>query len=214
MNKSRIVIADDHAIVREGIKMLINSQTDMEVVGEASDGETAWRQVRELKPDVVVMDVSMPKLNGAQATERVTTMLGDTKVLALSAYSDESHVRELLAAGASGYVLKKAISQELTAAIRTIVRGGVHLDPAVAGAVVVGFITPQPEGSESRLSPRERDVLRLLAWGHTNKEIADRLHLSVKTIEGHRARAMSRMGFESRVDIVRFALRMGWLKDE
>jgi DNA-binding NarL/FixJ family response regulator len=215
MSTLRVFIADDHAVVREGIKLLINTQPDMEVIGEAGDGEEASRQARQLLPDVVVMDVSMPGLNGAQATERIKVTCPQVKVLALSAYQDEAHIRQLLASGASGYVLKKTIAEELTTAIRTIARGGVHIDPAIVGKIVGGYINPVgPEGNEGNLSPREKEVLLLIAWGHTNKEIAARLHLSVKTVEGHKARIMEKLELQSRADLVRFALRRGWLTDE
>jgi two-component system response regulator NreC len=210
----RVYVADDHALVREGIKMLIASQADMEVIGEAGDGETAVREARALRPDVVVMDVSMPILNGAQATERLRACSPDVRILALSAYSDEEHIRQLLASGASGYVLKKAIAEELTGAIRAVARGGVHLDPSIAGAVVGGYVAPQRNGVEVALSPREHDVMLLVAWGHTNKEIAEKLHLSVKTVEGHKTRSMEKLGVQSRSDVVRYALKRGWLRED
>ncbi len=215
MNKLNVFIADDHSIVRQGIRLLIDSQPDMQVIGEAGDGEEACRQVREMKPDVVVMDVSMPKLNGAQATERLRVTTPTSRILALSAYSDEAHVRQLLASGAAGYVLKRAIAEELTAAIRTVAGGGVHLDPTIAGKVVGGYINPASEaGSDSGLTAREQEILILVAWGHSNKEIAAQLHLSVKTIEGHKTRLMDKLGLQSRADLVRFALRRGWLKED
>jgi DNA-binding NarL/FixJ family response regulator len=214
-NKLRIFVADDHPVVREGIKTLINAQPDMEVVGEAGDGETAWREARTLKPDVVLMDVSMPELNGAQATERLKTVCPDLKILALSGYNDEAHIRQLLQSGASGYVLKKTLVEELAGAVRAVARGGVHLDPQVAGKIVGNYVNPpRTTGSESTLSSREEEILRLIAWGYTNKEIAGRLHLSVKTIEGHKARIMQKLELESRADVVRYALRQGWLQDD
>jgi DNA-binding NarL/FixJ family response regulator len=215
VKKLRIFIADDHAIVREGIKMLINAQPDMEIVGEAGDGEEAWQAIREIAPDVIIMDISMPRLNGAQVTERLRVACPRTKVLALSAHQDEAHIRQLLSSGATGYVLKKAIADELTTAIRTVARGGVHLDSAIAGKVVGGYINPNGAGEkEDTLSNREQEVLRLIAWGHTNKEIANLLHLSVKTVESHKTRLMEKLNFQSRADIVRYALRRGWLKEE
>lgn len=215
MDLLRVFIADDHALVRAGIKMLIESQSDMEVVGEAGNGEDAWRMARELNPDIVVMDVSMPQLNGAQATERLKTICPHIKVLALSAYQDEAHIRQLLASGASGYVLKKAIAEELTMAIRTVARGGVHLDPTIAGKVVGGYVNPTTvETGDASLSAREKEVLMLIAYGHANREIAQKLHLSVKTVEGHKSRIMAKLSFQSRADLVRYALRQGWLQDE
>lgn len=215
LSKLRIYIADDHPIVREGIKQLILAQPDMEVVGEAGDGETAWRGARELTPDVVVMDVSMPQLNGAQATERLKTVCPGIKVLALSAYQDEAHVRQLLQSGADSYVLKRTITEELTGAIRAVCRGGTHLDPQIAGRIVGGYVNPSRlETTHTRLSSREEEVLRLIAWGHTNKEIAEQLSLSVKTIESHKARLMQKLDLPSRADVVRYALRRGWLTDE
>lgn len=214
MRKLRVFVADDHAIVREGIKLLINQQPDMEIVGEAGDGEETWRQVKDSSPDVLILDVSMPKLNGAQVAERLRVSSPDVRVLALSAYQDEAHIRQLLASGAAGYVLKKAIAEELTTAIRTVSRGGVHLDPAIAGKVVGGYINPNSSESVDDLSAREQEVLRLIAWGHTNKEIASLLHLSVKTVESHKTRLMEKLNIQSRADIVRYALRRGWLKEE
>lgn len=215
MDTLRVLVADDHALVRAGIKMLIDSQPDMKVIGEAGDGEEAWRQARTLSPDIVVMDVSMPQLNGAQATERIKEICPHVKVLALSAYQDEAHIRQLLASGALGYVLKKAIAEELTMAIRTIARGGVHLDPSIAGKVVGGYVNPTTvENGDASLSAREKEVLMLIAYGHANREIAQKLHLSVKTVEGHKARLMSKLDFQTRADLVRYALRQGWLQDE
>jgi two-component system response regulator NreC len=215
MSHLKIFIADDHAIVREGVKLLINAQSDMDVIGEAGDGEDAWRQVKVLVPDVVVMDVSMPGLSGAQSTERIKVSCPQVKILALSAYQDEAHIRQLLTAGASGYVLKQTVSGELITAIRTLARGGVYLDPSIAGKIVGGYINPSgTQNQDDNLSPREKEVLLLIAWGYTNKEIAERLHLSVKTVEGHKARIMEKLDLPSRVDLVRYALRRGWLSEE
>ncbi len=216
MNKLRVFLADDHAVVRDGLKLLVNAQPDMEVVGEAGDGDTAWRQVKALQPDVVVMDVSMPELNGAQATERLKVLCPHIKVVALTAHADDAHVRQLLTAGATGYVLKRTVSEELIKAIRGVMSGGTYLDPAVAGAVVGGYVDHafnQIKGAQS-LSGREQEVLLEVARGYTNKEIAERLSLSVKTIEGHKARIMEKLDLQSRADIVRYALQQGWLQDE
>jgi DNA-binding NarL/FixJ family response regulator len=215
MSKISIFLADDHSLVREGLRLLIDAQADMEVVGEASDGQEAWRRVREMRPNVIVMDVSMPELSGAQATERIRASCPECKVLAVSAYQDEAHVRQLLAAGASGYVLKKAASQELVNAIRVVMSGGVYLDPSIAGQIVGGYVNPVTgEVGDGGLSPREMEVLMQVAWGHTNMEIAEKLHLSVKTIEGHKAKIGEKLGLSSRAEIVRYALRRGWLRDE
>jgi two-component system response regulator NreC len=215
MKKLRVFLADDHAVVREGLKLLVNSQADMEVVGEAGDGNAAFREAQALEPDVVVMDVSMPQLNGAQATERLKVVCPHIKVVALSAFADEMHVRQLLASGASGYVLKRTVAEELTKAIRTVESGGTYLDPAVAGAVVAGYTNHvfTCKGADS-LSEREREVLLEVARGYTNKEIGEHLHLSVKTVEGHKSRILEKLDLQSRADIVRYALRQGWLKDE
>ena len=225
MKKLRIFLADDHAVVREGLKLLVNAESDMEVVGEAGDGDTAWREVKTLQPDVVVMDISMPQMNGAQATERLKVLCPDVKVVALSAYADEAHVRQLLTAGAVGYVIKRTIAGELTKAIRAVADGGVYLDPNIAGKVVDGFVNLafrtkgdanlafSPKG-DANLSPREHEVLLDVARGYTNKEISERLHISVKTVEGHKARILEKLDLKSRADIVRYTLQQGWLQDE
>ena len=209
-----VFIADDHALVREGLRLIIEDQADMKVIGEASDGQEAWARIRELRPDVAMIDVSMPQLNGAQTTERLRFNCPEVKVLAVSAYGDEAHIRQLLASGASGYVLKKAASQELATAIRVVAAGGVHLDPQIAGQVVGGFVNQAGTAIEGGLSAREVEVLMLVAYGHTNKEIAAQLHLSVKTVEGHKTRINEKLGVKTRADIVRYALRRGWLRDE
>ena len=210
----RVFVADDHVLVREGLCLIIESQDDMEVIGEASDGQEAWQSIREVRPDVAVMDVSMPLLNGSQATERVRFQCPDVKVLAVSAYGDEAHIRQLLASGASGYVLKKAASQELATAIRVVAAGGVHLDPQIAGQVVEGFVNPTGTEGDGGMSAREIEILMLVAYGHTNKEIAAKLHLAVKTVEGHKTRINEKLKLRTRAELVRFALRRGWLRDE
>ena len=210
----RVFIADDHVLVREGLRLIIEAQTDMEVVGEASDGQEAWKRIGQLQPDVAMLDVSMPHLNGAQTTERLRFNYPKIKILAVSAYGDEAHIRQLLASGASGYVLKKAASQELANAIRVVASGGVHLDPQIAGQVVGGFVNSSGTEGDAGMSAREVEVLILVAYGHTNKEIAAKLNLSVKTIEGHKTRINEKLRIKTRADLVRYALRRGWLRDE
>jgi DNA-binding NarL/FixJ family response regulator len=216
MTKLRVFLADDHAVVREGLKSLINAQADMEVIGEAGDGRTACEQVLPLRPDVVVLDVSMPEMTGAQATERLRLECPEVKVLALTVHEDKGYLRQLLEAGAVGYVLKRAAAEELIRAIRTVAGGGVYLDPALAGKVVGGFVRkPAGKGApeESALSEREVEVVRLVAAGHSNKEIAGRLDLSIKTVETYKARSLEKLGLRSRADLVRYALQRGWLQD-
>jgi DNA-binding NarL/FixJ family response regulator len=216
MVKLRVYLADDHAVVRAGLKALINAEPEMEVSGEASDGRTACEQAQESQPDVVVMDVSMPEMNGAQATARLKQASPHVKVLALTVHEDKGYLRLLLEAGASGYVLKRAAAEELIHAIRTVAAGGVYLDPVLAGKVVGSFVrNPAGKGvsADGDLSEREAEVVRLIAAGHSNKEIARRLSLSVKTVETYKARSMEKLGLDSRADLVRYALQRGWLQN-
>ncbi len=215
--KLRIVLADDHAVIREGLRALINAQPDMEVIGEAGDGRIAWQKAAQLKPDLIIMDFTMPDMNGAQATERLKRDHPQIKILALTAHENRGFLQQLLQAGASGYLLKRAASEELIRAIRTVVTGATYLDSEMAGKVVAGYVNKQ--GIEdftrrSRLSEREEEILRLIAWGHGNKEIAAQLKISVKTVEAHKAKVMEKLELKSRVDIVRYALHRGWLEDE
>jgi DNA-binding NarL/FixJ family response regulator len=211
----RVFVADDHAVVREGLKSLINAQAGMSVVGEAADGATACELVPGLAADVVVMDVSMPGLTGSQATDRLRRDFPSAKVLALTVHEDKGYLRQLLTAGAAGYVLKRAAADELVRAIRAVAAGGVYLDPSMAGKVVGGFVR-QPRGSEVavsgvELSERETAVVRLTAEGYGAKEIAVQLDLSAKTVETYKARALEKLGLKSRVDVVRYAAQRGWL---
>jgi two-component system response regulator NreC len=212
----RIVLADDHVMMRDGLKSLVNAQADMEVVGEAGDGRVALLKARELQPDIVVMDISMPELNGLEATGRLKGCCQKAKVLVLTAYDDGGYLRQLLEAGASGYVLKKAAAEELVKAIRVVAAGGVYLDPTLAGKVVSGYVGKKKlrgalAGSE--LSEREEEVLRLVAWGYTNKEVAGYLNISVKTVETHKTNLMEKLSLSGRSDVVRYALRRGWLSE-
>lgn len=216
MKKLRIVLADDHGMFRQGIRSLIDSQSDLEVIGEASDGHAALEKLAELKPDVLVMDNSMPQMSGLQLMERLKRAGLPVRVLALTAFSDSAYVRQLLAAGVAGYLLKQAAAEELIEAIRVIAGGGTYLDPAVAGKVVTGFVARKKlrgsrEGDE--LSEREKEVLCDVAQGYTNKEIASRLQISVKTVETHKANLMEKLGLRGRAEIVRYALQQGWLQD-
>jgi two-component system response regulator NreC len=216
MTEVRVFLADDHAVVREGLKAMINSQSGIKVVGEAADGLSACQQVADLRPNVVVMDVSMPGLTGSQATERLKKEHPLVKVLALTVHEDKGYIRQLLAAGAVGYVLKRAAPEELVHAIRVVAAGGVYLDPTMAGKVVGGFVqrnAPDNSTTNMTLSDRETEVAQLTSAGHSNKEIATRLELSVKTVETYRARGMEKLGLQTRADLVRYAVQQGWLKD-
>jgi DNA-binding NarL/FixJ family response regulator len=212
MNKLRVLLADDHAIVREGLKALINSQPDLVVVGEAADGPTAVALTAELDPDVVVMDISMPGLTGAQATTQLRAARPDRKVLVLTVHEDKGYMRLLLEAGAAGYVLKRAAAAELIQAIRAVAAGQTYLDPVLAGSVVDHLVRPAVAvGPSVDLSEREAEVMRLIALGYSNKEIAVQLKVSVKTVETYKTRSMEKLHIRSRVDIVRYAARRGWL---
>jgi DNA-binding NarL/FixJ family response regulator len=211
----RVLLVDDHAVVREGLKALINSQTDMTVVGEAEDGVRAIEAAQRLLPNVLIMDLSMPNMGGAEATLSVREKCPDVKVLALTVHAERSYVRQLLSAGASGYVLKRAASEELVRAVRVVAAGGVYIDPTVAGAIVEEYLegAPEAEPAASALSEREHDVVVRIARGYTNKEIAADLELSVKTVETYKARVAEKLGLRTRVDIVRWASRNGLLTE-
>ena len=216
MNKLRIILAEDHGTIRDGLKLLVNSRSDMEVVGEADNGRTALQLAEEFSPDVVVMDISMPELNGLQATKKLKDKSPQVKVLILTRHSEPGYLQELLQAGASGYVLKQSKSEELIRAILAVAAGQTYLDPAITERAVTQL---RESGQVARgvpnanLTAREADVLRLIALGYVNKEVAARLNLSIKTVEAHKSNAMNKMGMKSRVDIVRYAMLQDWLQD-
>lgn len=216
MGKLRVFLADDHAVVREGLKTLVNAQLDMEVVGEAGDGTSAVRQAQDCRPDVVIMDISMPDLNGVEATAQLKRECPSIKVLALSVHEDTSYLRKLIEAGAVGYVLKRSAADALIQAIRMAFAGGVFIDPLLAAKIVStigGSSSRSGEPPSAPLSERETDVVRMIAHGYSNKEIAARLNLSVKTVETYKTRAMEKLKLDSRVAIVRYALQQGWLHE-
>lgn len=216
MSTLRIFLADDHVVMREGLRSLVNAQSDMTVVGEAGNGRAALQQAQEIQPDVVIMDVSMPDLNGIQVTERLKRACQKIMVLILTAHDDSGYLRQLLEVGASGYVLKRAAADDLIKAIRVVSAGGVYLDPSLAGKVVGGYLGKRGFGGNplgNEISEREAEVLRLVAWGYTNKEVAGYLRISVKTVETHKANLMQKLDLKSRVEIVRYALRKGWLRE-
>ena len=215
--KLRIILADDHTILRQGLRALINMQPDMEVVAEAANGVEAIEKAKQVLPDVVIMDIGMPEMDGAQATELLKRELPQIKVLALTVQEDTSYLSQMLKAGASGYVLKRAAADELINAIRMVAADGHYLDAELTTRFVANHFSQQPvEAEEKRpaLSKREQDVMRLIAWGYTNKEIAAALRISVKTVETYKARLMVKLDLRSRVDIVRYALRQGWLDEK
>jgi DNA-binding NarL/FixJ family response regulator len=214
--KLRILIAEDHQTVREGVKLLVNSQPDMEVIGEVGDGDMAVREAVSLGPDLLLMDISMPGLNGLKATKRLRSVLPNIKILILTRHTDDGYLQQLIGAGANGYVLKQSAPNELINAIRTIAAGNSYLDPSLTRKVMGGYVSRassmRGEG-KSDLSDRETEVLRLISFGYSNKEIAAKLDLSVKTIESHKANAMRKLGILSRIDIVKYAILQNWLHD-
>jgi DNA-binding NarL/FixJ family response regulator len=216
VTKLRIFLADDHAVLRDGLKALVNAQADMEVIGEADNGRTAWLKVKELLPDVVIMDVSMPELNGVQTTELLKRECPHVKVLALTAYKDKAYLDQLLKVGALGYVLKMSAAEELIEALRVVAVGKVYVDPEIAGKITEGYVRNQFLRGSTRqreLTNREEEVMRLIAQGYANKEIASRLNISVKTVESHKTNVMEKLELKSRTEIVRYAVRQGWLQD-
>ncbi len=210
----RILLADDHMVIREGLKTLINAQHDMSVIAEAIDGQMVVEQADEHQPDLVIMDISMPKKNGVQATALLKRAHPEIKVLALSAHEDVTYLRELLALGASGYLLKHTAADALIQAIRQVAAGGMYLEPSLSKHVIARFVRVSAANDMlgSELSDRETEVLQRVAQGYSNQDIADQLILSVKTVETYRGRAMKKLGLESRVALVRYALEHDWLK--
>jgi two-component system, NarL family, response regulator NreC len=208
----RIVIVDDHAVVRSGLRLLLEGQDDMEVVGEAGDARTAVFEARAHKPDVILMDVVMPTGSGIEATPEVLKEAPDAKVLILSMQDDPVYVREAFAAGASGYVLKEAADAEVVAAVREVASGQRYVHPALGARLVAAEAEERARSEEDPLSEREHEILRLLALGHTNQEIAGQLYLSVRTVETHRAHIMQKLRISTRAELVRYALEHGVLE--
>jgi two-component system response regulator NreC len=218
MEKIRVLLADDHAVLRAGLRLLLDAQADMEVVGEASTGEQAVAQAKKLAPDVVLLDITMSDTDGLDAVRRIKEDNPKIKILALTMHDDESYLRKVLEGGGSGYVLKRSADTELLSAIRAVHEGGTYLHPSHAKALLEGRVEFRKEGKERNsynlLSGRERQVLRLVALGYTNKQIAKKLFLSVKTVETYRARMQEKLGIRGRAALVRYALSKGLLLEE
>ena len=209
----RVLLADDHATVRYGLKLLIDAEPDMTVIAEAGDGDEAVRKTLQTKPDVVVMDISMPGMNGLAATRALKQAQPGTLVITLTRHTEDAYLQELLRAGASGYVLKRSAPTELLHAIRGVAAGGQYLDSTLTSRVTAGFIA-RPGGGAGRqvaLTEREAQVLRLIAAGYGNKEIGAQLSLSAKTVDTHKVNAMRKLDLRGRIDIVKYAVLQGWL---
>jgi len=212
MGKIKVLIVDDHAILREGIRALLCLYPDIEVVGEAGDGLEAISKTRQLAPDIVLMDIAMPGLGGLEATLEIHKQSPNSRVVILTQHDDSEYIFPILKAGASGYVLKKAVGNELVAAIRAVHEGGSFLYPSVAKAVIEGYIRKGEDTTESsydRLTDREKQVLKLVAEGRSNREIAEMLSLSVKTVIAHRANLMEKLDIHNRTELVKYAIRKG-----
>lgn len=212
MNKLRIFLAEDHALVREGLKMLIDSQPDMVVVGEAEDGQIAVQQAKESSPDVAVVDVVLPTVNGAVVTEQLVRDNPEIRVLALTVRQDLAYVRQMMSAGARGYVLKLTKPSDFLQAVRTVAQGGIHIDHHVnLKTVTVNPLIAKSVDQRLVLTNREIELIQLVVHGYSNKEIAERLDVSVKSIETYKTRIMEKLGFRSRVQLIQFAIHQGWL---
>jgi DNA-binding NarL/FixJ family response regulator len=211
----RILLADDHVTVRHGLKLLIDTQPDMKVIAEASDGKTAMQSALAVKPDVIVMDISMPGMNGLAATRALKQKQPNVIIVTLTRHGDDAYVQELLRAGVAGYVLKQSAPTELLQAIRAAAAGGQYLDSTVTARMTARLLGRADRSSKPLvdLSDRESAVLRLIAAGYSNKEIAAQLSLSVKTVEAHKANAMRKLGLRGRIDIVKYAVLQGWLEN-
>lgn len=209
----RVVVADDHHLVRQGIRALLEKASDIEVVGEAADGQAALELVEHLGPDVLLVDIAMPRMDGIQAVDRVRTLHGATRTVILSMHSDETLVRQALRKGASGYVLKCSVTEELLLAVRAASRGEVYLSSAVSGSIVAELLTLEGDAEASspfeQLTPREREVLQLIAEGYANAAIGQLLNIGVRTVEKHRASLMSKLNVHGAAGLVRVAIKQG-----
>ena len=218
-HKIRVMIVDDHAILRSGLRMLVNAQADMEVVSEAPDGEKAIQEVREAKPDVTLLDLTMPRVGGMKALQEIARNCRETRVLVLTMHDDPAYLRSALAAGASGYLLKRAVDSELIAAIRAVHRGGIFVDPRLASILVQDVLAKKRTRADARepiniLSDRELQVLQLVARGYSSAQIAKQIAVGVKTVETYRSRFAEKLGLRTRSDVIRFAVQMGLLTPE
>jgi len=213
MPRIRVLLAEDHETVRQGLKLLIDEQEDMEVVGEVGDGEAAIERATALRPDVAVIDIAMPRTNGLLAARGIKASAPATAIIALTRYTDAAYVKELLAVGAAGYVLKQSASTELLRAIRAASRGERHLDANLRDRMAPASEPRRAGRSGPLITEREREVLRLMALGHSNKEIAQALDVAVKTVEVHKANAMRKLGLGGRIDVIKYAVLQGWLNE-
>jgi two-component system response regulator NreC len=210
MNKIRVLLADDHTILRDGIRALLDDQTDIEVIGEAQDGQATVKMTAQLLPDVVVMDIAMPLLNGLEATRQIQRDFPQVRVLILTMHENEEYIRQVLAAGALGYVLKDAAAHDLLGAIRAVYQGEAVLSPAITRLVIEDYLRwgdIRPPDSTNSLTSREREVLQLIAEGYTNKEIAEILCLSIKTVQSHRTNLMSKLDLHDRGELIKYAIQ-------
>ena len=205
----RVLIADDHGVVRGGLRLLLDRQCDMEVVGEAADGVQAVRQALALRPELAILDVAMPRLTGLQAAREIRAQAPEVALLMLSMHDDERYLFEALKAGASGYVLKRGADRDLVAAVRAVARGEPFLTNAAQRSLVREWMADETAGPEEPLTPREQEVLKLIAEAHTNREIGEILHLAEKTVESHRGNILRKLGMRDRVELVRYAIRRG-----
>ncbi len=214
MTKIKILIVDDHAMFREGVRALLQGYDDMDIVGEAKDGREAIEMIHQLAPDVVLMDVSMPIMNGPEATRRIHKEMPDAKVLALTQYDDREYVLSMLKAGAKGYISKTATASELVSAIRVIHKGSSFLHPSAATSLIGEYLTQVPGQKDEyeRLTAREREVLQLVAEGRTNQDIAEMLFISIKTVLRHRTSIMEKLGFQNRTELIKYAIGRGLIE--
>jgi DNA-binding NarL/FixJ family response regulator len=214
MRKIRVLLADDHAVLREGLAMLINDQPEMEVVAQAATGSEAVRCAQSAAPDVAVLDISMPEGGGASVAEELRVRCPAVRVVALTRHADQAYVRRLLQAGAAGYILKKSAAETLISAIRIVAEGGSYIEPSLAAVAATDIAKRAGLGDSERLTPREQEVLREVAWGRSNKEIAAALALSTKTVESYKASALEKLNLRSRSEIVRYAVARGWMSGD
>ncbi len=209
MGKIKVLIVDDHAIMRDGIRALLSVNDDIEVIGEASEGREAIKKVKELTPDVIIMDIAMPGMDGMEATRQIVKGNPKAKVLVLTQHENKEYVLSSIKAGAAGFILKRALGSELVSAIRTVYQGDTVLYPSVAAALVEDFRHRTESDPYDRLTTREREVLKLIAEGHTSQEIAELLVISLKTVQGHRTKIMDKLDIHNRTKLIKYAIRKG-----